>query len=76
MLDGYIDEPATYQCSCSAGELSDVQITLLIAIVGTAESFVTITTLLNREALPQCALTTRLLSSKVVRHCLVGFYVI
>ena len=52
MLDNYIDELATYQCSCAAGELSDVQTTLLTAIVDTAESFVTMAALLNREAPP------------------------
>ena len=57
MLDGYIDKLATYQCSYAAGELSNVQTTLLRAIVDTAESFVTVATLLNREALPPRALT-------------------
>ena len=51
MLDGYIDELVTYQCFCAAGELSDMQTSLLTAIVDTAESFVTMATLLNREAL-------------------------
>ena len=57
MLDGYIDELATYRCSCAAGELSDVQTTLLTAIVDTAESFTTMATLLNREVPPLHALT-------------------
>ena len=55
MLDGYIDELAIYQCSCAAGELSDVQTTLLTAIVNKfspAGSFVTMATLLNRVAPP------------------------
>ena len=73
MLDGYIDELATYQCSCAAGELSDVQTTLLTAIVDTAELFVTMVALLNREGppprVPGCY------DLKLVRHCLVGFYV-
>ena len=52
MLDGYINELATYmyQCSCAAGELSDVQTTLLTAIVDTAESFVTMNTSKSRGA--------------------------
>ena len=57
MLDGYINELATYQCSCAAGELSEVQITLLPAIVDTAELFVTMATLINRELLPPRMLT-------------------
>ena len=57
MLDGYIDQLATYQCSYAAEELSDVWTTLLRAIVDTAESVVTMATLLNREVLPPHALT-------------------
>ena len=57
MLDGNIDKLATYQCSCAAGELSDMQTSLLTAIVDTAETFVTMATLLNREAPLPHALT-------------------
>ena len=53
MLNGYMDELATYQCSCAAGELSNVQTTLLTAIVDTAESFMTVAILLNREVPPR-----------------------
>ena len=62
MLDGYIDELATYQCSCAPKELSDVQTTLLRAIVDTAESFVTIIAK-SRSAAAARAHMTRLLHS-------------
>ena len=54
----YIDELATYQCFCAVGELSDVQTTLLTAIVdkfSTAGSFVTMATLKGAATYRHCA---------------------